>query len=78
MRRLFVLAVLLLVPAPATSLANGCPAPCSGQVSSLDGLQLLYVQPAGVGGAVHAYDPDSTRGCSHCRPESAPPTASRT
>ncbi len=59
MRRLFVLAVLLLVPAPATGLANGCPAPCSGQVSSLDGLQLLYVQPAGVGGAVHAYDPDS-------------------
>src|SRR5687767_12551497 len=50
MRRLIVLAVLLLVPAPATGLANGCPAPCSGQVSSLDGTQLLYVQPAGVGG----------------------------
>jgi hypothetical protein len=59
MRRLVVLAILLLVPAPATSLANGCPAPCSGQVSSPDGSQFLYVQPAGVGGAVHAYDPDS-------------------
>ena len=59
MRRLIVLAVLLLVPAPATGLANGCPAPCSGQVSSPDGTQFLYVQPKGVGGAVHAYDPDS-------------------
>lgn len=63
MRRLFVLAVLLLVPAAdaAVSPANGCPAPCSGQVSSPPGTQLLYVQPAGVGGAVDAYDPASGR-----------------
>lgn len=59
MRRLVVLAILLLVPAPATGLANGCPAPCSGQVSSPDGSQFLYVQPRGVGGPVEAYDPDS-------------------
>lgn len=65
MRRLFVLA-LLLVPAAfstavgaATGPTNGCPAPCSGQVSSPDGTQLLFVQPKGVGGAVHAYDPAS-------------------
>jgi DNA-binding beta-propeller fold protein YncE len=61
MRRLFLLAVLLLIPAAhaATGPTNGCPAPCSGQVSSPEGTQFLYVQPAGVGGAVHAYDPDS-------------------
>jgi hypothetical protein len=61
MRRLSLLAVLLLVPAAhaATAPANGCPAPCSGQVSSPAGTQLLYVQPAGVGGAVDAYDPAS-------------------
>jgi hypothetical protein len=61
MRRLFVLAVLLLVPATHAALApaNGCPAPCSGQISSPAGTQLLYVQPAGVGGAVDAYDPAS-------------------
>jgi hypothetical protein len=61
MRRLSLLAVLLLVPAAhaATGPTNGCPAPCSGQVSSFDGTQLLYVQPTGVGGAVDAYDPAS-------------------
>jgi len=61
MRRLVMLAVLLLVPAAgaATSPTNGCPAPCSGQISSPAGTQLLYVQPAGVGGAVDAYDPVS-------------------
>jgi hypothetical protein len=63
MRRLSLLAVLLLVPAAhaATGPTNGCPAPCSGQVSSPAGTQLLYVQPAGVGGAVDAYDPASGR-----------------
>jgi hypothetical protein len=61
MRRLFLLAVLLLVPAAhaATGPTNGCPAPCSGQVSSPDGLRFLYVQPAGVGGTVDAYDPET-------------------
>ena len=67
MRRLFLLAVLLLVPAAhaATGPTNGCPAPCSGQVSSPDGRRLLYVQPAGVGGPVHAYDPCYGRACVH-------------
>ncbi|MGH3071897.1 MAG: hypothetical protein ACRDNB_06460 [Gaiellaceae bacterium] len=63
MRRLSVLLVLLAFAAAdaATAPANGCPAPCSGQVSSLPGTQLLFVQPNGVGGAVHAYDPASGR-----------------
>ncbi len=63
MRRLFVLAILLLVPSAhaAMSPTNGCPAPCSGQVSSPPGTQLLYVQPAGVGGTVEAYDPSTGR-----------------
>jgi hypothetical protein len=61
MRRLSLLAVLLVVPSAhaATAPTNGCPAPCSGQVSSPPGTQLLYVQPAGVGGGVDAYDPAS-------------------
>jgi hypothetical protein len=61
MRRLFVLLVLLVAPAvqAGSAPANGCPAPCSGQVSSPPGTQLLFVQPKGVGGAVHAYDPAS-------------------
>jgi hypothetical protein len=61
MRRVVLLAVLLLVPAAhsATGPTNGCPAPCSGQVSSPDGLRFLYVQPAGVGGTVDAYDPET-------------------
>ena len=61
MRRLFLLVALLLVPAAhaATGPTNGCPAPCSGQVSSPDGLRFLYVQPNGVGGTVDAYDPET-------------------
>ena len=57
MRRLIPLLALLVVPGVAS--ANGCPSPCSGQISSPDGTQLLYVQPAGVGGPVHAYDTSS-------------------
>ena len=61
MRRLCLLAVLALVPsAPAaTAPTNGCPAPCSGQVSSPDGTRFLYVQPDGAGGRVDAYDPET-------------------
>jgi hypothetical protein len=61
MRRLLVLVVLLAAPAvqAGSAPANGCPAPCSGQVSSPPDTQLLFVQPTGVGGAVHAYDPAS-------------------
>ena len=54
MRRLLLL--LILLPATGTAGANGCPVPCSGQLSSPEGTQLLYVQPDGVGGPVHAYD----------------------
>jgi hypothetical protein len=58
MRRLVLLAVLLLVPAghAATGPTNGCPVPCSGQVSSPADDRLLFVQPAGVPGPVAAYD----------------------
>ena len=58
MRRLVLLILVVLVPVGSAA-ANGCPAPCSGQVSSLDGTRVLYVQPDGVGGAVHAYDPST-------------------
>lgn len=63
MRRAFLLLALLVAPAvqAGSAPANGCPAPCSGQVSSPPGTQLLFVQPQGVGGAVHAYDPASGR-----------------
>ena len=59
MHRLVLLASLLLIAAgvPSAAHPNGCPAPCSGQVSSPPGVQLLYVQPDGVGGRVDAYDP---------------------
>jgi hypothetical protein len=63
MRRLTVLrgiglAALLLVPAShaATRPTNGCPTPCSGQISSPADDRLLFVQPAGVPGPVAAYD----------------------
>ena len=58
MRRLIPLLALLLAPVAPAALgpANGCPTPCSGQVSSPEGTKLVYVQPAGVGGPVHAYD----------------------
>ena len=58
MRRLVLLTLIVLLPVGSAA-ANGCPAPCSGQVSSLDGRQFLYVQPAGVGGTVDAYDPST-------------------
>jgi hypothetical protein len=63
MCRLVLLAAVLLLAAatPSTARSNGCPAPCSGQVSSPPGTQLLYVQPEGVGGQVDAYDPRSGR-----------------
>src|SRR5919106_4466125 len=49
-----VVALAALVPGAARP--NGCPAPCSGQVSSSSAERLLYVQPAGVPGPVIAYD----------------------
>jgi hypothetical protein len=54
MKRLLVLALLVLVPAPA-SLADGCPLPCSGQTASPPYSKLLYVQPGGVRGELIAY-----------------------
>ena len=59
-RNTLPLALLLLVPAPA-ALADGCPAPCSGQSSSPPNAKYLYVQPQGAIGTVAAYDTASGR-----------------
>jgi hypothetical protein len=63
MGRLCLLAVVVLVQSAdaATAPTNGCPAPCSGQVSSPEGTRFLYVQPHGAGGTVDAYDPETGR-----------------
>lgn len=63
MRRLVPLLTLVLFAAGTASVgrSNGCPEPCSGQVSSPPGTQLLYVQPQGAGGVVDAYEPASRR-----------------
>ncbi len=61
MRRLLPLVLLVLIPAPATALADGCPLPCSGQSSSPPGSKLLYVQPQGPGGPMVAYDTATRR-----------------
>lgn len=58
--RALTLALLVLVPAPA-ALADGCPAPCSGQSSSPPNAKLLYVQRDGPGGRIVAYDTASGR-----------------
>ena len=55
MRRLFLLTIIVLLPVSHAA-ANGCPAPCSGQVSSPAGDRLLFVQPDGTSGRVDAYD----------------------
>ncbi len=51
-----IAAVALVALVPGAALPNGCPAPCSGQVSSASADRLLFVQPAGVPGPVIAYD----------------------
>jgi hypothetical protein len=60
-RRLLPLLLLVLIPGPATALADGCPLPCSGQSSSPAGSKLLYVQPQGPGGPMTAYDTATRR-----------------
>ena len=56
MKRLLVLTLLVLVPAPSAALAHGCPLPCNGQTASLEESRLLFVQPSGPGGPVDVYD----------------------
>lgn len=53
---LLLVLVALAVLMPGAARPNGCPAPCSGQVSSPSDERLLYVQPSGVPGPVLAYD----------------------
>jgi len=55
-RRLLPLVLLVLIPAPSTALADGCPLPCSGQSSSPAGSKLLFVQPSGARGPLVVYD----------------------
>lgn len=59
MKRLLVLSLLALVPAPGVALADGCPLPCSGRSASPEGSKLLFVQPAGPGGRLVVYDTES-------------------
>jgi hypothetical protein len=56
--RIVVVSIVVVLAAlvPGAARPNGCPAPCSGQVSSSSAERLLYVQPAGVPGPVIAYD----------------------
>jgi hypothetical protein len=55
-KRLALLLLLVLVPAPSAALADGCPLPCSGQSSSPPGSKLLYVQSDGSRGLLVAYN----------------------
>jgi hypothetical protein len=55
-KRLVLLLLLILVPAPSAALADGCPLPCSGQSSSPPGSKLLYVQSDGSRGLLVAYN----------------------
>lgn len=55
MKRLALLLLLALVPAPSAALADGCPLPCSGQSASPPGSKLLYVQADGSRGLLVAY-----------------------
>ena len=56
MKRLALLLLLALVPAPSTALADGCPLPCSGQSSSPTGTKFLFVQPDGPRGKLVAWN----------------------
>ena len=55
MKRLALLFLLVLVPAPTVALADGCPLPCSGQNASPEGSKFLFVQPNGPGGELVAW-----------------------
>jgi hypothetical protein len=54
-KRLALLLLLVLVPAPSAALADGCPLPCSGQSASPPDSKLLYVQADGSRGLLVAY-----------------------
>lgn len=60
MRLALTLIGLLFVGAPA-ALADGCPAPCSGQTSSPPTAKLLFVQRDGPGGKLVVYDTTTGR-----------------
>jgi hypothetical protein len=55
-KRLALLSLLILLPAPGAALADGCPLPCSGQSSSPEGTKFLFVQPEGPGGELVAWN----------------------
>ena len=60
-KRSIVLLILALAFPTTSATGNGCPAPCSGQVTSPPDTRLLFVQPSGARGPVHAYDTKSGR-----------------
>jgi hypothetical protein len=55
-KRLALLFLIALVPAPGAALADGCPLPCSGQSSSPEGTKFLFVQPDGPRGELVAWN----------------------
>ena len=57
MKRLLPLFLLVLIPAPATALADGCPpSSCGTSSSAVPGSRTLFVRPSGQQGPLHAYD----------------------
>jgi hypothetical protein len=57
MRRLLPLLLLVLVPAPSTALADGCPPSTCGTTSSaVPGSRTLFVRPRGQQGPLQAFD----------------------
>lgn len=57
MRRLLPLLLLVLVPAPATALADGCPpSTCGTTGSAVPGSRTLFIRPFGQQGPLQAFD----------------------
>jgi hypothetical protein len=57
MRRLLPLLLLMLVPAPSTALADGCPpTECGTTSSAIPGSSTLFVWPYGAPGPLRAFD----------------------
>ena len=57
MKRLLPLLLLIVIPAPSTALADGCPPPSCGTTSSaVPGAHKILVRPSGQQGPLHAYD----------------------
>jgi hypothetical protein len=57
MRRLLPLIFLVVIPAPSTALADGCPpSSCGSTSSAIPGSTVVFVRPNGPYGSLQAYD----------------------